>query len=471
MSGYNNFQNTDTSNAWMGNSVEQLLNVENISSSADEVSRDKDYVFEGQSSSESDSTESRKIEVIELEKPENSRASNTTQRKKLSGCKKPGRKQSSVWDEFITKRANGKITSNVCSRCKMEVSAKAPRMKAHLKNCNKVLASTAGAPVQLLSSPESSSLKSSLPIKQQQGITKFVSKVSKVGQQKLDFELAQSIFSANLPFSFVDNMYFKKFLNSLNPAYSVPSRKLLAGRLLEEQFAATQHTMKDYIKGKNVTLSQDGWSTNQNDQLICHGLKYGKKTFFLNAVSPGTNTKSSEYCLSLIEDAISISEKKYECHVTSIVTDNCSVMELMRKKLRNSSPDLHVYGCNAHLLNLVGKHYTPADLQAKVATVHNYMRNHHFTAASLKELKVNRPVLAGETRWNSQLDMFNSYVNNHTDYLRVIRKFTATQKRNSKEQAKDLEISNILNDPTVYERLAKDIKLLFPIAVWLDKVK
>lgn len=73
--------------------------------------------------------------------------------------------------------------------------------------------------------------------------------------------LLDFIIHANVPFSFVDNEFFIKFLEHAVPSYIPPSSDLIRGRLLNEKF--TKHFSKkiEIMENlKNVTLTIDGWT-------------------------------------------------------------------------------------------------------------------------------------------------------------------------------------------------------------------
>lgn len=99
---------------------------------------------------------------------------------------------------------------------------------------------------------------------------------------------------------------------------------------------------------------QDGWSTVQNDPVIVHAISDGKRTVFVNAIATEDNVKNAKYCLKLLNEAIKHAEETFEVEIIGCVTDNCSTMNLLRSELHKENPELFVYGCSSHLLNLIG---------------------------------------------------------------------------------------------------------------------
>jgi len=190
----------------------------------------------------------------------------------------------------------------------------------------------------------------------------------------------------------------------------------------------------------------------------------------LNAINTGCEKKTSQYCAVQLENAIAQAEAQYEVEVVGVVTDNCNSMILMHDIIREKIPGIIAYGCNSHLLNLLGDHFTPKDLISKLVKVQKYIRCHTFTAAKLTAVGGLRPVLPGSTRWNSQIDCCKNFISNHGKYLDVIRQSMENAK-NKQDSEKELEVYAYLRDNTVYDRVNDTIKVLEPISFSLDRVR
>lgn len=66
--------------------------------------------------------------------------------------------------------------------------------------------------------------------------------------------------TGNIPFSFVENTHFKEFVKALRPSYSLPSRKFMAGTLLNSVDASSVALAKSELGISNfTTLITDGW--------------------------------------------------------------------------------------------------------------------------------------------------------------------------------------------------------------------
>ena len=91
-----------------------------------------------------------------------------------------------------------------------------------------------------------------------------------VEQKKCYDKTCANMFYDNaIPFVFAESESFKQFCKSLRPAYQPPSRKQIAGPLLDQDFAQIQSEIMQKIqKSKCVNLVSDGWSNIRNEHVV-----------------------------------------------------------------------------------------------------------------------------------------------------------------------------------------------------------
>ena len=67
----------------------------------------------------------------------------------------------------------------------------------------------------------------------------------------------------------------------------------------------------------------------------------------------------SEYLLELVNGEIKSCKAEWDIDIQCVVSDNAANMSHMRELLKKESgiPNTHVYGCQAHIANLVGKDF------------------------------------------------------------------------------------------------------------------
>ena len=101
-----------------------------------------------------------------------------------------------------------------------------------------------------------------------------------------------SFYSENISFRSVDGDTFANFCEAMRPGYKPPSRKILAGRLLDTVHEEVMTEMKDKISHKQtLVLTQDGWSLVRNDPIIAHSFNDGKNNHLLNIKDTGSAKK------------------------------------------------------------------------------------------------------------------------------------------------------------------------------------
>jgi hypothetical protein len=237
---------------------------------------------------------------------------------------------------------------------------------------------------------------------------------------KLDLQVARLIFGANLPLSTVDHPEFRKLIKMMKPTYIPPTRKTLSTTILDTVYDEVMSESSKCLDGKLVTVMQDGWTGPQSNPVISHSLSIEcKKTHFMNAISATNEKKTTPYCLDLLEKAIVEAEKTFQCRVIGIVTDNTNSMVSMRSKIQEKNPDLFAYGCNTHLMNLVGKACSKGEPMEDVKRIQHFFKDHTFPRETLKKTGVPQPILPNETRWNSQYACLKNFLKNHSSYLNL----------------------------------------------------
>lgn len=387
-----------------------------------------------------------------------------------------GRTKDPIWAKFNTvevtdSKGKCEVKNVECSMCNKKVSAKPLRMKNHWEKCAKrkcqrqnvvnIDTETSDSDENLLPSPKrliskskqssnaidsesvdidttnetslsslSSATSSSVTRTVQQKIKHSVIITTKAEKEKLDVVIAKFFYSCNISFNTAENPHFKKMIETLRPGYPSPNRKELAGGLLNKVYDECELEMKDYLKGKTLTLMQDGWSNVHNNPVIANCVSDGVKSFFINSIETSTNHKDAAYCLDLAIEAIRHCETKYSCKINSFVSDNENKMKKMRSALQTARNDhdpnnsFISYGCAAHYMNLLGQDICQikniASILSQIVEVSKYFRNHHVPKGYLNNFKeALEPQLPGDTRWNSQLTCVQVFLKNREFYCKI----------------------------------------------------
>ena len=89
----------------------------------------------------------------------------------------------------------------------------------------------------------------------------------------------------------------------------------------------------------------------------------------MSAIDTGTNKKTAAYCTSIAQDSIKETADQFQCKVTGVVSDVAKEMVAMKQNLVETDPELTVYGCSAHWLNLLGQDVTRSQNISQVIEV------------------------------------------------------------------------------------------------------
>lgn len=392
-----------------------------------------------------------------------------------SRAKSSGRNRSDIWNQFTTKFENNKLTSNQCNICKKEVSPKATRMKEHFEKCvqkTQVLPMSTFASDQILAAGQTPSLEGPVTYKQPR-ITDYVTKITQQDKEKITTQVGRFVYSSNSPFNIVQNPEFKELLRLLNPSYHLPTHEVFGSTVLDKVYEEITNDQQLMLKDKKCVLLQDGWSTVQNEPVIAHCISTPEGIFFLNANPTEGNTKSADYCHDLFKEAKATAEEKFKVNVIGLVTDNASVMTKLQGLVMSENPRLSAYGCNAHLLNLVGQKYTDDTLQGNVVTIQTYFRNHQKAWALVSRFGGNRPVLPASTRWNSQIDCYKNLCVNQSKYLDAILALESDKNFDhggARGKEKFASVAALVKNFQFFDDVRDAVSELEPIASCLDKV-
>ena len=75
--------------------------------------------------------------------------------------------------------------------------------------------------------------------------------------------------ATNTQFLHAEHKSFTELISKLRPSYKPPTRKPLAGDLLDKVYEDCKEQAQQQLSGKFVTMSLDGWSNIHNDPIVC----------------------------------------------------------------------------------------------------------------------------------------------------------------------------------------------------------
>lgn len=276
------------------------------------------------------------------------------------------------------------------------------RLETHIKNCpsNNLIPEESQQQFPFLTgnSAESSKIQRKST---QTSIPTLFQNVSSF-KEAADLQFTRFVIACNLPFSVVDHPQFIKYSQLLRQSYKPAHSGTVSGHLLDNIYMQERSKGIIAAKAKFATIMQDGWSDNSQSPVISHCINVeGRQSFFLNAIPTSNISKTSANCCTMAIDAIKVAEEEFQCKIGAFVTDNCNTMLLMRTMIVTERPDIWAYGCNTHLMNLVGKDTAPEDLLESVKKVQHFFKDKQYPRETLRKIGGLAVVLPKAIRWNS----------------------------------------------------------------------
>jgi len=147
----------------------------------------------------------------------------------------------------------------------------------------------------------------------------------------------------------VDCPYLKSFFDALRPTFKLPSRKQLAGKLLDNACTETSNHISSCIKNaKCIAIVSDGWSNQRNEGIINYILTTPQPLFYKCVVCE-ENRHTSDY---IAIELCTVIEKIGPEKVYGITTDNAANMKAAWTIVKDKYPHIQTYSCASHSMQL-----------------------------------------------------------------------------------------------------------------------
>ena len=156
-------------------------------------------------------------------------------------------------------------------------------------------------------------------------IDKYIDHMSEEQQNNLEILLAQALFAAGVPFTFLENDYVIQFFQQLRPAFKLPNRKKLADELLDEVFDEVKAECDNQIsKAKSLTMVSDSWS-NINRESVQNFIICTPKPLFFDAIYSSEESHTAEWIANQIIQQMNIIDiNKF----SAVITDTTNVIKI-----------------------------------------------------------------------------------------------------------------------------------------------
>ncbi|CAH2090930.1 unnamed protein product [Euphydryas editha] len=374
-----------------------------------------------------------------------------------------------VWADFqLIAKPNNTGKWAKCKHCAKEMQGIPERMVKHRDICIRARNSNSTTHPNSESTSRTRPTSTSCIVevesknKKQTSIKDKIISTSTTLSKQLDTKIAAFFYATNTPFSHADHSLFKEMITALRPGYKPPSAFQLAGPLLNETYAFTVEKDQEYLRGKTVSMSLDGWSNIHNEPIVCCSITTGEgDSVLVHTVDTSGNSHSAEYLTTVAKQSIKKTEEYFRVKVRSFVTDNTGNVTKMRRELEMQEDiDIIQYGCSAHFLNLLAEDVEVKEVTKHVINVVKYFRNKHLPAAWYKGAKGKKLVMPIGVRWNSIRDTVRSFVENRGILVQICQ---------NHRDAIDRDIYRIVNDIQIANNSLDLLARLDPIAKALDR--
>lgn len=285
----------------------------------------------------------------------------------------------------------------------------------------------------------------------------------------IDLKMADICFVEAIPFSLFESETVKAALTQLHPAYRPPTRKAIAGPLLEESYTQLQSKVSQIISGLPLLNIVTDESTNINNARIANisiHTQYG--SFHYLSEDVGTKEMTAENTAIWLQSHLRILANGDLSRINSITTDTCATMLLMWKKLREMPELKHILciPCDSHGLQLLVKDVLMDIPQFKILheqaqSIAKGFKVAPLQYARLKAIQINRYggpralCLSVITRWGTQFRLFKSVLRSKE----ALRQFTYE----NDTVALAFDAASYINSTAFWVELEGMVELLEPI--------
>ncbi|XP_052452890.1 uncharacterized protein LOC128013739 [Carassius gibelio] len=384
------------------------------------------------------------------------------------------RTPSHVWIHFTSTNLKGKAVYS-CKYCAKTYVKNATKMQQHIAKCPKFPQSSKQATPDKSSSASSircgndsdSGTLSSAPA--HSGTGGLFDSMDERSQRHADECFARAMYATGSPLTLTSNVYWKRFLNVLRPAYTPSTSHALSTRLLDEEFNRVQAKVKQTIdKADCICVISDGWSNVRGQGVITYIVTTPQPVLYKS-----TDTKHNRRTGSYIADELKavINDLGPE-KVCALVTDDAANMKVAWAHVQETYPHITTIGCAAHALNRLLKDImalsTMNTLYKTAKQVVKYVKGKQLASAvylskQREQNKNGRLRLPSIPRgWAGVVIMYHSLLEGKESLQEMAISQTA---------AIESAIKGILLDDMFWERVTGSLRILKPIAAAIAKIE
>ncbi|XP_074034348.1 E3 SUMO-protein ligase ZBED1-like [Leptinotarsa decemlineata] len=257
--------------------------------------------------------------------------------------------------------------------------------------------------------------------------------INLVTKKKID-RCLMSLFTKDYqPFSVVEDEGFRSFVNCLNPAYQLPSRKTITYTLLPSIYEETFHNLQSKIKDvRSVTLTTDCWTSINIESFMAVTIHYIDNFQLHSALlecSSFPQDHTSENLANQLKKVVVT--WGLENKILIAVSDNTlNIKKAIKYELKWKH-----FGCFAHTINLIAEEaiVIAEDLIKKVRDIVSHFKRSSKSMTRLIDIQKqmgkspNKLLQDVRTRWNSTFYMVQRIIELE-EWVRSAMAFSSSDK-------------------------------------------
>lgn len=247
----------------------------------------------------------------------------------------------------------------------------------------------------------------------------------------IDKKLLEMIIQDQETFSLVEGQGFRNFVQSLNPHYELPTRKMISSTLVPEKFKECKsHVMNLIQNANNLCITIDSWISRVKDTYIALTAHF-ILDYKLNSVMLHCENLSASYTIDTVAKLLKDIAHEYDIEdkITLVVSQNAHYLKEAVEQ--NEWP---YFVCFIQKINLVIEMSIGVidPIVAKVKRIVVYFKNNVEVTQALLKYQTDienktlplRLILSVSSRWNSVFYMLQRFLNLQNAVTSVLEDLT-----------------------------------------------
>ncbi|QRV73696.1 hAT family dimerization protein [Ceratobasidium sp. AG-Ba] len=157
----------------------------------------------------------------------------------------------------------------------------------------------------------------------------------------------------NFALNAVGSVETRLFFNKYFPGAQLPTRQALGGRILKEAVRESEERMLQAVHGKLATGMSDGWKDKRKRALLAYMANVDATAYTIGVEDISALPKTADNHLKVVKQAIKRCEEDLGMKVVGWVSDAGGDSRGMRIRLGKERPELLLFDCWAHQIQLV----------------------------------------------------------------------------------------------------------------------